>query len=349
MRAAVVEAFKKPLAIWDDWKDPEVGPDHVLVKTMANGICRSDWHLWQGDWDWLGFSPPLPAVLGHESAGVVEEVGSNVKRFKKGDRVVFPFGQACGTCPECADGNQQVCGNLSLSMFMGAGGFGEYTIVAHGDVNLVELPDSISFLEGASLGCRFMTAFHGVTYQGQIKPGEWVAVFGCGGVGLAAVDVASAMGANVVAVSRSKNKLEKARELGAVHTVTAGEDAVGEIQEFTKGGVHVSVECLGTAATWMPSILSLRTRGRIIRLGMSGRDEEGVLPVPADLIVLKELSIVGSNGMQARCYPEMLRMIEAGKINPKALVSEEVPLEGASGVLEKMSDFDTLGYSVIRF
>ncbi len=87
MKAAVVEVFKEPLKIWNDRPDPEVGPDDVLVKVRANGICRSDWHLWQGHWDWMGFSPPLPAVLGHESAGVVEEAGSNVKRFKKGDRV----------------------------------------------------------------------------------------------------------------------------------------------------------------------------------------------------------------------------------------------------------------------
>ena len=132
MKAAVVEAFKEPLKIWNDWPDPEVGPDDVLVKVKANGICRSDWHLWQGHWDWMGFSPPLPAVLGHESAGVVEEVGSNVRRFKKGDRVVFPFGQACGHCPTCAQGDQQVCENLSMSMFRGAGGFGEYTIVTQG-------------------------------------------------------------------------------------------------------------------------------------------------------------------------------------------------------------------------
>ncbi|NNE34947.1 MAG: alcohol dehydrogenase catalytic domain-containing protein [Rhodothermales bacterium] len=348
MRAAVVEAFKEPLKIWDNWPDPEVGPDHVLVKVVANGICRSDWHLWQGHWDWMGFSPPLPVVLGHESAGIVEEVGSNVKRFKKGDRVVFPFGQACGNCGTCAEGNQQVCDNLAMSMFMGAGGFGEYTLVAHGDVNLVELPESISFVEGASLGCRFMTAFRGVTAQGKVEPGEWVAVFGCGGVGLAAVDIASAMGANVIAVSRSKDKLDKALELGAVHAVTAGDDAPTAIQEYTKGGVHVAVECLGTAATWMPSIMSLRTRGRLVRLGMSGADEKGILPIPADMIVGREITIVGSMGMQARCYPEMLRMVESGKINPSSLVTAEVPLEGINGVFEEMTNFNTLGYSVIK-
>lgn len=348
MRAAVVEAFKQPLKIWNDWPDPEVGPDNVLVKIMANGICRSDWHLWQGDWDWMGFSPPLPAVLGHESAGIVEEVGANVTRFKKGDRVVFPFGQACGSCGMCAQGDQQVCDNIGMSMFMGGGGFGEYCLVAHGDINLVPLPESISFVEGASLGCRFMTAFRGVTAQGQVKAGDWVAVFGCGGVGLAAVDIASAMGANVIAVSRSSNKLEKALELGAVHTITASDDTPDAIQEYTKGGVNVSVECLGTEATWLPSILSLRKGGRLVRLGMSGEEERGILPLPADLIVGKELTIVGSMGMQARCYPEMLRMVEAGVINPSSLVTQEVTMEQIGDVLEEMSQFNTLGYSVIN-
>jgi D-arabinose 1-dehydrogenase-like Zn-dependent alcohol dehydrogenase len=347
MKAAVMEAFKEPLKIWTDWPDPELQPGDVLVRVKANGICRSDWHLWQGDWDWLGFSPPLPVVLGHESAGVVEEVGSNVTRFKKGDRVVFPFGQACGQCETCAQGNQQVCENLAISAFRGAGGFGEYTIVSHGDVNLVPLPESISFVEGASLGCRFMTAFHGVTAQGRVKAGDWVAVFGCGGVGLAAVDIASAMGANVIAVSRTQEKLDKAMELGAVHSIQAGEDAPGAIQEYTKGGVHVSLECLGTAATWMPSIMALRTRGRLVRMGMSGKDEQGILPVPADMIVGRELTIVGSSGMQARCYPEMLRMVESGKLSPSSLVTETIPLEQVSEVLQDMSDYNTLGYSVL--
>lgn len=347
MRAAVLEKFKEPLNIRNDWKDPEIGPDDVIVKVMANGICRSDWHLWQGDWGWLGFSPELPIVLGHESAGVVEEAGSNVTRFKKGDRVVFPFNQACGKCPTCAEGNQHVCDNMAMSMFMGAGGFGEYCPVAKADINLVRLPESISFVQGAALGCRFMTAYHGVTYQGRIQPGEWVAVWGCGGVGLAAVDVASAMGANVIAISRTQAKLDKAKELGAVAALTAGEDVPEQIREMTAGGVHASLDCLGTSATWMPAIMSLKTRGRLVRLGLSGKEEEGILPLPADLLTARELEIRGSMGMQARCYPEMLRLIEAGRIQPQALVSEEVPMEETSRVLEAMSSYDTIGYSVI--
>ena len=347
MRAAVLEAFNDPLKIWNDWKDPEIGPNDAIVKILANGICRSDWHLWQGDWEWVGFKPPLPIVLGHESAGIVEEVGANVTRFKKGDRVVFPFNQACGRCPTCAEGNQHVCDNMALSMFMGAGGFGEYSPVANAEVNLVPLPEAISFVQGAALGCRFMTAYHGVTAQAEIQPGQWVAIWGCGGVGLAAVNVASAMGANVIAVSRTQEKLDKAMELGAVAAIQAGEDVPGQILEMTEGGVHASVECLGTAATWTPAIQSLRTRGKLVRIGMSGKEESGVLPLPADILTARELEVRGSMGMQARCYPEMLRMIETGKIRPQDLVTEEVPMEEASRVLKAMSDYDTLGYSVI--
>lgn len=347
MRAAVLEAFKQPLKIHNDWKDPEIGPDDAIVKVMANGICRSDWHLWQGDWEWMGFSPPLPIVLGHESAGIVEEVGANVTRFKKGDRVVFPFNQACGKCPTCSAGNQHVCENMAMSMFLGAGGFGEYSPVAKADVNLVLLPEAISFVQGAALGCRFMTAYHGVTAQAAIAPGEWVAVWGCGGVGLAAVDIASAMGANVIAITRSQAKLDKAMELGAVATVKAGEGVPEQIVEMTGGGVHVSLDCLGTSATWMPAILSLRTRGRLVRLGLSGSEEQGMLPIPADMLTARELEIKGSMGMQARCYPEMLRLIESGRIRPQDLVSEEVKLEDTARVLESMSQYDTIGYSVI--
>lgn len=347
MRAVVVEEFKKPLVVRNDWPEPQIGPDDAIVRIEANGICRSDWHLWQGDWDWVGVSLPLPIVLGHESAGIVEEVGANVKRFKPGDRVVFPFNQGCGHCGYCSSGDQHICDNMGLSMMMGAGGFAAYSPVAAADVNLVTLPESVSFVEAAALGCRFMTAFHGVTQQGRIKPGEWVAVFGCGGVGLAAVDIASAMGANVIAVTRSQEKLDMARKLGAVHTVTAGENAPDEIKELTGGGAHVSVECLGTEATWMPCFLSLRKKGRVVRLGMTGEDERGVLPIPADMIVGMELSIVGSYGMQARCYPEMLTMMAAGVINPGSLVSEQVSMDEVSGVMERMTEYNTLGYSVL--
>ena len=347
MRAAVVEAFKEPVKIWSDWKDPEVGPNDVLMKVMANAVCRSDWHLWQGHWDWMGFVPELPAVLGHECSGIVEEVGSEVTQFGKGDRVVVPFGHACGSCGSCAVGHQHLCENLSIPVFTTGGAFADYTLVTHGDVNLVKLPESISFVDGASLGCRFMTAFRAVAYQAGVQAGDWVAVFGCGGVGLAAVNIASALGANVIAVSRGQAKLDKAKEMGAVHTIQASERSAEEIQEFTQGGVHSAVECLGTSATFTPSLLSLRAGGRMVRVGMSGAEDGGVMELLADVVTARELTIVGSFGMQARCYPEMLRMIESGKLQPAKLVGQEVQLEQLNDVFDSMGRFDTLGYSVV--
>ena len=236
---------------------------------------------------------------------------------------------------------------MGIPMFHYPGGFAEYAQVTRADVNLVSLPENISFSEAAGLGCRFMTSFRGVVAQARVEAGEWVAVFGCGGVGLAAVNIAAALGANVIAVSRTKAKLDMAKELGAVHTLTAGEKVAEEIVELTQGGAHVSVDALGTAATWMPSIMSLRGRGRLLRLGVSGQDEKGQLPLPADLLVIRELNVIGSFGMQARCYPEMLRMVESNKLSPGKLVKKTVTLDESNDELTSMSQFDTVGMSVI--
>jgi D-arabinose 1-dehydrogenase-like Zn-dependent alcohol dehydrogenase len=192
-------------------------------------------------------------VLGHEYSGVVEEVGSEVTKFRKGDRVVSPFGHACGTCEFCHAGHQNVCANLTLPVMHYTGGFANYTKVANAGVNVVRLPDSISFAEAAGMGCRFITAYHGLVDQAAVKQGEWVAVFACGGVGLSAVDIASALGARVIAVSRSPEKLALAEKLGAEHTVTAGPDAPAEITELTSGGAHVSVDALGASETAIPA------------------------------------------------------------------------------------------------
>jgi len=349
MKAAVLTEFGKPLRVVDDWKEPECGPADVVLRVGANGICRSDWHLWQGGWEWVGFVPPLPTVLGHEFCGTIEEVGPQVKRFRKGQRVVVPFHHSCGTCEFCRSGHQNVCSDLQLPGFHYSGGFGEYAQVGRADVNLVPLPDPLSFDAAASMGCRLVTAFHGVVHQAGVRPGEWVAVFGCGGVGLAAVEIAKALGANVIAVSRGKQKLALARELGAVHTVQAGGDRVAEeIVELTGGGAHVSIDALGTSATTLPALAALRTRGRHLRLGMTGKEDRGEIALPVDVIVARELTFVGSFGMQPAHYDEMLRMVTAGRLHPEKLVEQRVPVEKAGDVLQAMSDFATLGVSVIN-
>jgi D-arabinose 1-dehydrogenase-like Zn-dependent alcohol dehydrogenase len=347
MKAAVIEQFGEPLKIHGDWADPECGPSDAVIKVEACGVCRSDYTIWNGGIEWMGIVPALPAVLGHEYCGVVEEVGSDVTRFKKGDRVVSPFNHACGSCEFCDSGHQNVCANLQLPSVHYTGGYAGYTKVANADVNLVTLPDAISFADAASLGCRFVTSYHGVVDQAAVQPGEWVAVFACGGVGLAAVNIAAALGAQVIAVSRSSEKLALAKVLGAAHTVTAGEGTAEEIKELTGGGVHVSVDALGAAETALPGIMSLRPRGRHLRLGASNKKDFGQISIPVDMILFQELSIIGSFGMQAARFPEMLQMIASEKLTPGRMVGDTVALEGASDVLASMGGYDTVAMSVI--
>lgn len=342
-----MEGFGEPLKIHEDWADPECGPNDVVLEVKACGICRSDYTLWNGGMTWMGIVPPLPSVLGHEYCGVVEEIGSEVNGFARGDRVVSPFCHACGSCELCDTGHQNVCANLTLPGMHYTGGFASHTKVANAVVNVVKLPDAISFPEAAGMGCRFITSYHGIVDQAAVKPGEWVAVFACGGVGLSAVDIASSLGARVIAVSRSPEKLALAERLGAEYTVTAGPDAPGEIVELTGGGAHVSVDALGASETVIPAIMSLRTRGRHLRLGVSNKKDDGRIGIPVDVVLFRELSIVGSFGMQAARYPEMFDLVESGRVNPGLLVGDMVGLEDTSEVLASMSTYETVAMPVI--
>lgn len=347
MKAAVMEAFGAPLKIVSDWPDPECGPRDAVLELEACGICRSDYTIWNGGLEWMGIVPQLPCVMGHEYCGVVAEVGAEVQGFRRGDRVVAPFCQACGTCEFCRAGHQNVCSSLQLPSMHFSGGYASLTKVANADVNLVPLPESVPSAAAAGLGCRFMTAYHGIVDQAAVRPGEWVAVFACGGVGLAAVNIASALGAQVVAVSRSEEKLALARKLGASHTVTAGPDAPAAVVEITGGGAHVSVDALGAAETALPALFSLRSRGRHLRLGVSNKKDQGNIDIPVDLIAFRELSVIGSFGMQAARYPEMLRMVESGKLVPQDMVGDTVKLEQAGDVLASMAGYETVAMSVI--
>jgi D-arabinose 1-dehydrogenase-like Zn-dependent alcohol dehydrogenase len=349
MKAAVVEELGKPLVVHHDWPDPDCGPTDAVLRVEANGICMTDFHIWHGGWPWVGIVTPLPIVLGHEFCGVVEEVGSAVTTFKAGDRVVVPFNHACGVCAQCRDGHENVCLDVRFPMFHDSGGYGKYAKVSRAAINLVPLPESISYVDAAGMGCRYMTSWHGIVDQAKVRAGEWVAVFGCGGVGLAAVDIATALGANVVAVSRTVAKLDLARELGAVATVNAASDKVAEqVVEVTGGGAHVSVDALGDAATTIPALYCLRTRGRHLRLGTSSKAQGGHINVPMDLLLFRELEIIGSLGMQPARYPAMLRMIEAGRLRPGRLVKGTVPIEGATDVLASMSESGPIGTHVIN-
>lgn len=349
MKAAVVEQVGEPLVVHSDWPDPKCGPTDVVLRIEANGVCLTDYHVWQGGWPWVGIEPSVPIVLGHEYCGVVEEVGTDVRDFHRGDRVVVPVCHGCGDCEQCRNGHQNVCLDVRFPMFHDSGGYGQYVKVSRADINLVRLPESISFVDAASMGCRFITAWHGVVDQARVTAGEWVAVFACGGVGLAAVNIAHALGANVIAVSRTRAKLDLAIELGAVATVDASEDDIaGRVVELSGGGAHVTVDALGDAETAIPALYSLRTRGRHLRLGTSSKKQGGHIQFPVDLILFKELQVIGSLGMQAARYPAMLRMVEAGMIRPGKLVESTVGIEQAGDVLATMGTSSPPGIRVIN-
>ncbi len=345
MRAAVIEAFREPLVI-QEVPDPAPAPHGAVIKVEANGICRSDWHGWVGDWPKL-FS--LPHVLGHEMCGIVEETGAEVSGFQKGDRVIVPFSGGDATCPMCYAGMAHLCQRPVMPGFRSWGGFAQYVSVDQADFNLVSLDEAIDFVAAAGMGCRFMTAFFGLVERAQVKPGEWVAVHGCGGVGLSAVQIATALGAQAIAVDIRQDKLDLAKSLGAVATVNAAEhnNPAKAVREITKGGAEVSVDALGIAATCRNGIKSLKTRGRHLQIGMTTGADKGELTLPIDLMVDKEITLVGSHGMPPAGYGPMLAMIAAGRMDPGKLVSNTVPLEEAGDVLAAMDGYDTLGITVI--
>jgi alcohol dehydrogenase len=314
---------------------PVCPPDGVVVDVAATGVCRSDWHAWRGH------DPvPLPHTPGHEWAGVVAEVGADVPRgvtgFAVGDRVTAPFVLGCGRCAWCREGNAQICPDQVQPGFTYAGSFAEQVVVHAAGTNLVRLPDAVDLVAAAALGCRFATAFRALTRVTRVQPGEWVAVFGCGGVGLSAVLIANALGAQVVAVDVSPVARGRALELGATVALPA-DGAAAAIQELTAGGAHVGLDALGSASTLDGSVRSLRRHGRHVQVGLLLGDAAGA-PVPWDLVVARELRILGSHGMAALDYPAMLAMVADGRLDPGRLVGRVIGLDEAGAALTAMDD-----------
>jgi alcohol dehydrogenase len=332
MRAVVFEEYGGVAAV-RDVPDPVPADHGVVVEVEATGLCRSDWHGWVGH----DSSIALPHVPGHELAGRIVEVGGGVEHWSIGDRVTVPFVCACGSCPQCATGNQQVCDRQTQPGFTGWGSFAEFVALDHADVNLVALPDSLDAVAAASLGCRFATAYRAVLDQGRIGAGEWVAVHGCGGVGLSAVQIAVAAGARVVAVDVSRPALELAGRLGAEVVIDAAAvDNVGAaVRDSTDGGAHVSLDALGSAATLAASVRSLRKRGRHVQVGLLP-PSLGEPTVPMSRVIFHELEILGSHGMAAHRYPEMIALVESGRLRPDLLVTNRVGLDEAGPLLMAM-------------
>lgn len=341
MKALVLESVLK-LSI-QDIPIPTPSPGGALIKVMANGVCRSDWHGWIGD-----IPRNYPCVQGHEMAGVIEEVTPGVNFFKKGDRVIVPFSGSDGTCQYCQGGKPHICDNPEIPGRNYSGGYGEYVAVPLADRNLVALPEEVSFTEGAALGCRFMTSFHGVVDRAQISAGEWVVVYGCGGIGLSAINIASALGGRVIGVDLNPANLALAKVMGADFVINAREtNPVEAVLEITKGGAHISIDALGIAETCVNGIKSLRKQGRHLQIGLTTKKEAGFVSVPIDLMIYKELSIVGTLGMAPHRYASMIPLVASGKLTPGKMLTRTIALSEVESIFESMTKSENNGTFVV--
>ena len=341
MKAALYTQFQGPITI-EDLPDPAPEPDGVVVNVEATGLCRSDWH------GWMGHDPDivLPHVPGHELAGTIVGVGSQVARWHVGDRVTVPFVAGCGDCEQCRSGNEQVCERQFQPGFTGWGSFAELVALRFADGNLVAIPAEVDVVTAATLGCRFATSFRAVVDQGRVHADDWVAVHGCGGVGLAAIMIAKAYGANVVAVDPDANARKFARSLGAM-TLDHDPDSMAmsdALQHATGGGPHLSIDAIGSPHVVATSIASLRRRGRHVQVGLLP-DNETLIPMAT--VIGRELEVLGSHGMQAHRYPEMMAMIVDGRLDPGRLVTRTIPLSEISDALPEMGSVHRPGVTVI--
>ncbi len=323
--------------------DPEPPEHGVVIEVKASGVCRSDWH------GWMGHDPEitLPHVPGHEMAGVVVAVGAEVKNWRPGDRVTVPFVCGCGDCEFCQDGNSQVCSYQTQPGFTHWGSFAEYTVIHQADYNLVSMPSTLDFTATAALGCRFSTAYWALIVQGRLHPGQWLAVYGCGGVGLSAIMIAKALGCRTIAIDIQEASLELARELGADHTINSSLTEASEtVLEYSSGGVHVSLDAIGNQEVIECSISSLRQKGKHVQVGLLAPGKQFVsLPFP--LITARELEIIGSHGIPAGHYPDLYKLIMNSGLNPGALVSKEISLRDSIDPLTQMGNDQYPGILVI--
>ena len=340
MRAAVLRAYREDLSI-EDVPEPACPEDGVVVKVLACGICRSDWHGWVGE-------HPLVKpghIGGHEYCGEVVQAGPR-SHFTVGDRVIAPFLLSCGNCHQCRTGESNTCTNQIVTGFSAQGAFAEYVAVPR-DHNLVHLPEAMSPVLAAALGCRVTTAWHALTGRAKIQPGEWLAVHGTGGIGMAALLLGRALGARVVVTDIVPEKLEHAKGLGADHAFDARDPKLAEaIRDATNGGAHVSIEALGLPATQAASIACLGPLGRHVQVGMPV-GPHAVQEVDMYAVYMKNLALYGTRGMPAHKYPSLLSLIEGGHVDLTPIVARTVKLSETGRELAAFNGPMSPGVAVI--
>ena len=344
MKAAIFETYHGPLSI-RDVKDPACPPEGVIVKVGACGVCRSDWHGWSGaDPDVV-----LPHVPGHEFTGTVVDVGRECHGFAIGDRVTAPFILACGECPDCRAGEPTVCNHQHVIGFSSWGAFAELLPVPRASFNLVKLPDHLGFDSAAAMGCRLTTAFRGLVDRAHLQPGEWLAIHGCGGVGLSAVMIGAAIGAQILAIDVNDDALAMVRSLGATAVLNpqkAG-DTADAVRDMTGGGAHVSIDALGITATFHNSIRGLRKLGRHVQIGQP-LEKHATPDIPLlETVYARQITIHGTRGIGASRFAALLGMIAAGRLDPGRIITKRIGLDAAGIALSAMDGYSGVGVTVI--
>ena len=310
---------------------PSAGDEDVLVRVRAAGICHSDAHYRAGR-SGMG---TLPITLGHEVAGEVEWVGAKVMNVKAGDRVCLHYNISCGNCYYCKTGKEQFCTTVQMIGHHIDGGYAEY--IAMPARNAIPLPEEISFEEGATLMCASATALHALR-RGRVKEGETVAVFGVGGLGLSAVQLAKALGAvEVYAVDIKQDKLELASEYGAIPVDASRSDAMTEIRKSTQGkGVDVALEMIGLPITMKQTIESLGVLGRAVIVGLSHAPLE---VHPYHTLIGYEAEVIGSNDHLLQELPLLIDMARRKVLDTSRVVSQRIPLE-ADKINQRLDDLE---------
>ena len=339
MRSIHFSKFQGPISIVDI-PTPTPSESGVVIKVEATGLCRSDWHGWMGH----DSDIQLPHVPGHEFAGTIHAIGTEVKNFKVGDRVTTPFVCGCGKCTYCIRGDAQVCPTQTQPGFTHFGSFAEYVAIDNADFNLITIPAEVSFATAAALGCRFATSYRGLIKRAKVKAGEKVVIYGCGGVGLSAIMIAKSQGADVYAVDVNDNALKIAQSLGAQTINSRNTDPATFMQNL--GGADIAVDALGSEATSSASVLSLARRGRHLQLGLL-LTPTGLTAMPMARVIAWELDLLGSHGMAAKDYPEMLALVASGALNPSLLVKREISLEDGAIALAELTKQAVGGITII--
>lgn len=330
MRGVIYRAYREPPAL-AELPDPPCPDDGVVIEVRATGVCRSDLHAWLGD------DPvPLPMVPGHEYAGVVAQVGPQVRDWAVGDRVTVPFVCGCGRCPVCADGATHVCPEQEQPGFTRWGSYAEQVAVPAADTNLVRLPEGLSWVAAAALGCRFATAYAALTRPQRDLVGRWVAVHGCGGVGLSAVQIAAALGARVVAVDVTRSAVDRAVALGAEAGVVAEGDVSGAVRGATGGGADVSLDAFGSGAAMRASLECLRIRGVHVQVGLMLAEHASAV-APWARVVGQEIDVMGVHGLPAAAYPGLLDLVASGRVDLTRLIGRTIDLADAPAALMAMT------------